>query len=50
MKDKYKSKGQRLEELVKLRQRITDFLKSETECKRAEQASKPRRYKVKSTK
>ena len=50
MKDKYKIEGQRLDELVKLRQRTTEFLKSETERKRAEQAPKLGRYKVKSRK
>lgn len=40
MKDKYKIEGQRLEELPELQRRITKFLKSETERKRAVEAAK----------
>jgi len=51
MKDKeYKSKGQLLDELIKLRYRIAESLKSETEHTRAKQAPKLRRHKVKSRK
>jgi len=37
LKDKYKTKGQLLEELIKLRYRIAELEKSETECKQVEE-------------